>query len=39
MGCCDNDKGCASKQGGRRKVPWFSLLLIAFILLVVFYWQ
>ncbi len=38
MGCCGKDSGC-SKKAPKRKVPWFSLLLVGLLILVAVNWQ
>lgn len=39
MGCCNNDKGCEKQQKARRVIPWFRIVLLGLIMLVVVHWQ
>jgi hypothetical protein len=39
MGCCNDDKSCCGSAKPKRKIPWFSLILVLLVVLVVFNWQ
>jgi hypothetical protein len=39
MGCCNNEKCASEATAKRRKIPWFSVLIAALVVLVALNWQ
>lgn len=38
MGCCDKNE-CCEKPVKRKSIPWFSLVVLALVLISLYYWQ
>ncbi|USD96888.1 hypothetical protein CTT30_12745 [Vibrio coralliilyticus] len=39
MGCCNDKKACGGSTKQKRKIPWFSVIMISLLVLVIVNWQ